>query len=118
MICLHPETALKLVSKRPNGKAECCKCIDIDIFLRAIENEKYHFLQAIIELGMLPQTDRAEIDAFALGSFGSDDNDIQEPCTCIYEQLLDSLVNNGIPLKKSDFMKVFIYEDDYRQQAV
>ena len=119
VICLHPETALKIVSKRPNGKAECCKCIDIDnMFLRAVENEKYHFLQAIIELGMLPQIDRAAIDAFALGSFGSDDNDIQEPCTCIYEQLLDSLVNNGIPLKKSNFMKVFIDEDDYRQQAV
>lgn len=116
-ICLLPRTALERVKERVGGSDALAAMISKDALLNAIENEKLDFIQALVDMRMLPRVKRSDIDSFKFGSFGFESaEESKERKTLkprIFREFFDLLVLKGLPLKKSDFGVVFNDQTDF-----
>ena len=117
VICLLPRTALERMKERVGGSDAVAAMISTDVLLAAIENEKLDFVQALVDMRMLPQVKRSDIDSFEFGSFGFESvgkSDERKPAKPrIFRDLFDLLVLKGIPLKKSDFGVIFTDKTEF-----
>lgn len=109
VICLHPEAALDLLKKRHNGIGALAAIVTGEQLLIAVENEKIDFIQALVDMHVLPRVERSQIDSFAFGS----QKNIKKPR--IFKRLYDLLLSKGIPLKVTDFSRIFDGEDEFRE---
>ena len=111
-ICLEPRQALEILRGRhDNIGGAFVGFINKPLLLDAIQNEKLHFIQALIELSLLPKVNRDDIDA---KNESNSKKDIVKPR--IYKEFYDLLVSKGCPLRTSDFSKIFSEQDDFDER--
>mmetsp|Transcript_5439 Transcript_5439/g.15372 ORF Transcript_5439/g.15372 Transcript_5439/m.15372 type:complete len:375 (+) Transcript_5439:149-1273(+) len=111
-ICLQPRYALEILKDRNDHHSggTLAECIDKRLLLHAIENERFDFIQALIDLNMFPKVNRGDIDAHVFGS----EEGVEKPR--IYMGFYDLLISEGVPLRTSDFSNIFSEEDEFDER--